>query len=40
MWEQEELNQMQQEDQWSSIFISMTKGEGLYQMLDGGLVKL
>jgi hypothetical protein len=40
MWEQEELYQMQQEDQWSSIFISMTKGEGLYQMLDGGLVKL
>jgi hypothetical protein len=40
MWEQEELNQMQQEDQWSSTFISMTKGEGLYQMLNGRPVKL
>jgi hypothetical protein len=39
-WEQDELDEMQQDEQWASILLSMTNEEALYQMVDGRPVKL
>ena len=40
MWEQKELDEMQQDEEWALLVVSIVNKKALYQIVDGKPVKL